>query len=249
MCLFYRLYSIDEVEAICSILFSTGSPPDSLIWHFNPKGQFTVRNAYMVALERIHPLNDETSSSNSSTTAKFWDNIWKANIHPKIKVCVWRICKNLCLPILTWMKQFYIFSRTTHLLDTLGYLPPWASHCVVLTPNLLCFGLWKLQTKSGLAALTPFWLFVGPFGELETLCCGMVYATPPTLLWLVGFNGGNLSSNQMPLCHLLQRGLLKSTNGIPYRLVLWRLISMVLGVRNWNWVALDAYARMHLGTS
>ncbi|RXH81748.1 hypothetical protein DVH24_036089 [Malus domestica] len=59
------------------------------------------------------------------------------------------------------MKQFYTFSRTAHLLDALGYLPPWASYYAVLTPNLICFRLWELKTKSRLTTLTPSWLFDG----------------------------------------------------------------------------------------
>lgn len=164
--------------------------------------------------------NNGASSSNSSVAAKFWDNIWKANIPPKIKVCVWRICKNL-LPT-----RSNLFETILHLLKEC----PFARYAWLSSPmgiplrdfNRQSPMLWVMEIVDQIppchfdSFLVICWAIWGARNSMlwDGRC------DSPDTLWLMGFNGGNLSSNQMPLCHLLQRGLLKSTNGFPNQLVL-----------------------------
>ncbi|KAL8492154.1 hypothetical protein ACS0TY_023692 [Phlomoides rotata] len=56
---------------------------DSLIWHYNRLGTYSVKSAYELALRIISDL------SNDATTD--WKLVWQVDAPPKIKQCVWRV--------------------------------------------------------------------------------------------------------------------------------------------------------------
>ncbi|KAL5577665.1 hypothetical protein UlMin_019364 [Ulmus minor] len=57
----------DEAEAILSLPRSRHSYPDSLIWHYDKKGDYTVRSGYWVATGR-----SGVAGSSSSNTTTWW---------------------------------------------------------------------------------------------------------------------------------------------------------------------------------
>ncbi|KAI5335569.1 PREDICTED: reverse mRNAase [Prunus dulcis] len=76
-----------EVELIHSIPLSMRRPPDQLIWHYDRKGQFSVRSAYRVAQHLLgSSTNTTASASNTSADSILWRTLWKANIPAKVKV-------------------------------------------------------------------------------------------------------------------------------------------------------------------
>ncbi|KAK0595746.1 hypothetical protein LWI29_009655 [Acer saccharum] len=77
-------------EIILSIPVSYLGGPDSISWHFDKSGSYTVKSGYRLALSE--KLN--SSVSNSTITRKWWTSIWNQNVPPKVKVFVWRACLN-----------------------------------------------------------------------------------------------------------------------------------------------------------
>lgn len=135
-----------EVDTTRSIPLNICSPfPHSLVWHFEKKGTFSVRNAYHLARERIQPSNGGAfSSSIPNLIGKFWDILWKANVPPKVKTYAWRTCNNY-VPTRSNLGYKHITSnlqcvlcnhpnestlhllKETHMLNVHGSRSPWTS--------------------------------------------------------------------------------------------------------------------------
>ncbi|KAL0355322.1 UNVERIFIED_CONTAM: putative mitochondrial protein [Sesamum radiatum] len=83
-----------SIDAECILQISTSPAPtlDSLQWHFGPRGAFSVRSAYSLALRG----KEEAGSSVVDVlgyTGK-WRFIWDAKVPPKVRLFAWRCCKN-----------------------------------------------------------------------------------------------------------------------------------------------------------
>ncbi|KAG8380432.1 hypothetical protein BUALT_Bualt06G0014700 [Buddleja alternifolia] len=69
---------------------------DTLIWHYSPKGVFSVKSAYHVACT----LRNVDAPSRSHNPSDNWNFIWRANLPHKIRVFIWRVCRGI-LPTLS----------------------------------------------------------------------------------------------------------------------------------------------------
>ncbi|KAK3212040.1 hypothetical protein Dsin_016746 [Dipteronia sinensis] len=79
-----------DKEIIISIPLSFSGGPDSLTWHFEKSGVFSVKSGYKLALsEKL-----SASVSNSSNIRKWWSSVWNLNLPPKVRIFVWRACLN-----------------------------------------------------------------------------------------------------------------------------------------------------------
>lgn len=89
-----------EVDIILRIPLSLRRTEDRLVWHYDKKGMYSVRNGYHGA-RMEEGKKDSASSSNGVVGAKgkYWNVIWHSKIPPKVRVFVWRLVKGI-LP--TW---------------------------------------------------------------------------------------------------------------------------------------------------
>ena len=71
---------------------------DSVAWHFNKKGVFSVKSAYHVledeAETKLVRQKGETSRHSLNSGQKMWNKLWGVPVPPKIKQCVWRVAHN-----------------------------------------------------------------------------------------------------------------------------------------------------------
>jgi hypothetical protein len=89
-----RLFMPRDVEAIQQIPLSRRRPLDLLIWTGTKNGIFTVRSAYhLLRMQQSQPTASGSSSSHPG--AQIWTGIWAAHVQPKVKLSVWRACKNI----------------------------------------------------------------------------------------------------------------------------------------------------------
>ncbi|KAL5767157.1 hypothetical protein ACOSQ2_013940 [Xanthoceras sorbifolium] len=92
----WDLAKLDQVfvaadrDSILEIPLSLGDCADSLIWHFDKTGEYSVKSGYRVAAQEKLSL----SGSSSSPDSKWWLALWNLNIPPKIKIFIWRVCHN-----------------------------------------------------------------------------------------------------------------------------------------------------------
>ena len=81
-------------RVILSMPRSHSRATDRLVWAYTPRGTFTVRSAYKLALS----LSDHTHAaraSNDESQCLFWHTLWSLNVPPKIKIFAWRACRNI----------------------------------------------------------------------------------------------------------------------------------------------------------
>lgn len=85
-----------EVDLICTIPLSKRKVDDKLVWHYDKRGLFTVKNAYHVTRLWTIPISLISSSSTSSTPYYvLWEKLRCTLIPPKAKMMAWRIFSNI----------------------------------------------------------------------------------------------------------------------------------------------------------
>ncbi|KAL5790036.1 hypothetical protein ACOSQ2_004924 [Xanthoceras sorbifolium] len=92
----WDLTKLDQVfvaadrDSILEIPLSLGDCNDSLIWHFDKTGEYSVKSGYRVAAQEKLSLKGSSSCPDS----KWWLALWNLNIPPKVKIFIWRVCHN-----------------------------------------------------------------------------------------------------------------------------------------------------------
>lgn len=90
-----------DAEIILSMVTDENSE-DWPAWHFNPKGVFTVKSAYKLAVSRReHEKARDASGSNDSDLSQRrfdWKKIWRLPLPNKVKMFIWRVAHN-SLPV------------------------------------------------------------------------------------------------------------------------------------------------------
>lgn len=88
-----QAFSTDDAARILSIPLSSRQLEDCLIWAFTPKGNFTVRSAYKVALSAVSSPNAGTSDGHNCKS--IWKSLWHLSVPNKIKSFAQRASKNI----------------------------------------------------------------------------------------------------------------------------------------------------------
>ncbi|KAL0326613.1 UNVERIFIED_CONTAM: putative mitochondrial protein [Sesamum angustifolium] len=86
------LFCPEDATLIQSIPLGQFNWADTIVWHYNKNGKFSVKSAsYLaqsIALENRSPLDGQCSTSSSN-----WQFIWSTKVPNKIKVFLWRLCR------------------------------------------------------------------------------------------------------------------------------------------------------------
>ncbi|KAL3830578.1 hypothetical protein ACJIZ3_019380 [Penstemon smallii] len=90
--LIFSCFSEEEAAAILSIPLGNRVFTDSLIWHFDRSGSFTVRSAYRLIRELKAAAREALTGGPSVRQIRNWDWIWKLHVPPKVKHFVWSCC-------------------------------------------------------------------------------------------------------------------------------------------------------------
>ncbi|KAK1592036.1 hypothetical protein Q3G72_018129 [Acer saccharum] len=81
----------EEADLILSIPLSAYPAKDSILWHYNKEGTFSVKSAYRIAISAIR--NGEASCSFGPLP--WWKKLWCLQIPNKIKIFCWKACRNI----------------------------------------------------------------------------------------------------------------------------------------------------------
>ncbi|WVZ54075.1 hypothetical protein U9M48_004939 [Paspalum notatum var. saurae] len=79
----------EDADCILAIPIQEGME-DTLAWHGDPNGKFSVKSAYALVVRR----NADASSSTSMQGENIWKSIWNVNVTNKIKMFLWRLAHN-----------------------------------------------------------------------------------------------------------------------------------------------------------
>ncbi|KAK4407960.1 hypothetical protein Sango_0377000 [Sesamum angolense] len=81
------------IQIIKSIPIGNLGIEDTLVWHFDKKGLFTVKSAYHISHQIVTGASRDAAGQ-SSTKDDNWFFIWKTKIRDKVKVFLWRLSKD-----------------------------------------------------------------------------------------------------------------------------------------------------------
>ncbi|CAL9002974.1 unnamed protein product, partial [Prunus brigantina] len=96
--LVYTWFGAQEASCILTIPLSFRGPADRLVWHYEKKGELTVRSAYEVARQFLFEETGEGTSNRNlfyGVSSKAWTRLWQICVPPKVKVHVWRTLLNV----------------------------------------------------------------------------------------------------------------------------------------------------------
>ena len=86
-----------DAEIILSMATDDNSE-DWPAWHFNPKGDFSVKSAYKLAVNRREQdkaRDASGSNANDSVQDRFdWKRIWKLTLPNTVKMFIWMLAHN-----------------------------------------------------------------------------------------------------------------------------------------------------------
>lgn len=77
----------NEAKAILRTPISPEGIVDRLIWHYTKDGMYSVKSGYNLTISLVADESLEVTEN--------WNIIWKLNVAPKIKDCLWRIYRNV----------------------------------------------------------------------------------------------------------------------------------------------------------
>lgn len=85
---FEVLFNERDREEIRNLALTNLDGSDKLIWKFNNKGMYTVKSAYMYAMETLIDNAEYRVSSD-------WMRMWNLHIPQRIKVFLWRVLRGV----------------------------------------------------------------------------------------------------------------------------------------------------------
>jgi hypothetical protein len=90
----HRYFYPWDVDEILKMKLPSVDMSDSVAWHYEKFGLFSVKSAYRLALMIDHDLGSSGSSTAPDGGRMVWKNLWNLSIPPKIKVFLWRVTNN-----------------------------------------------------------------------------------------------------------------------------------------------------------
>ena len=122
--LFKQVLEVEEANLVLGIPLSMHLPPDLCIWEGNPKGKFTVRNAYKSLIEGLGS-GSEGESFDGMVMKQIWRSIWGMKTPNKIRSFAWKVCQGI-LPTKENLKRRHVIADD--LCETCGKEPENYSH-------------------------------------------------------------------------------------------------------------------------
>lgn len=68
---------------------------DRLVWHYSKDGTYSVKSAYHLLVSARSSEDGATTGSASGESGVRWNEIWGLELPPKIRMFLWRVCKNI----------------------------------------------------------------------------------------------------------------------------------------------------------
>jgi hypothetical protein len=88
-------FAEEDVMDILKIQTSRRNESDFVAWHPEKRGMFTVRSAYWLAFDVANRGQQWGASSRRPDGERpCWKLIWNSRVPPKVKLLIWRICRN-----------------------------------------------------------------------------------------------------------------------------------------------------------
>jgi hypothetical protein len=89
------LFDEEDAKEILSIPLRP-KMEDWVAWHYDKKGEFSVKSAYRlgVSIRDAQLIADASSSISTEPKNKVWSKLWNLKLPGKVKIFSWRLCQN-----------------------------------------------------------------------------------------------------------------------------------------------------------
>ena len=81
----HHFMEVDTAE-ILKIPLPVEQSEDEVLWHYDKRGDYSVKSGYQLALRMKFP----ESSNSSENTTQYWSTLWSLELPEKIKIFMWR---------------------------------------------------------------------------------------------------------------------------------------------------------------
>ena len=109
-----------NIEVILKIPLPISQKEDVLLWHFNKKGEYTIKSCYQMALKIKLPNEPNSSPCNS----KWWNALWSLNLTEKWRICYGGQPKIFCQLLRIYRKESAYKIRSVRDLQECGNNQP-----------------------------------------------------------------------------------------------------------------------------
>ncbi|XP_057984506.1 uncharacterized protein LOC110634296 [Hevea brasiliensis] len=92
------LFNEADACMIGSIPIAPLGNEDSLVWHFDNSGLYSVRSGYRFLVSKNDLMNNSRPQQSINIPGKYWKSIWSLKVQPKIQVFFWKAMRN-ALPV------------------------------------------------------------------------------------------------------------------------------------------------------
>lgn len=86
-------FNLVEAETILNLPLRKGKSKDEIIWNLDKRGMFSIKSVYHLTMTLSY--KDEASVSDLSKQSSMWKALWKLEIIPRAKICIWKIIKDI----------------------------------------------------------------------------------------------------------------------------------------------------------
>ncbi|GER25691.1 ribonuclease H-like superfamily protein, partial [Striga asiatica] len=131
-----------DVTTIMKIKPDVEMRPDEVVWHFDPKGRFSVKSAYRMIRQHEKLVLDRPEGSRTREKEnKLWSRVWALKIKNKLKLFLWNCIKNI-LPTTDnlWRRKV----KESNVCEVCGEQGETMEHISFPVRGLLKFGDWLL---------------------------------------------------------------------------------------------------------
>ncbi|KAH9696063.1 putative reverse transcriptase/RNA-dependent DNA polymerase [Citrus sinensis] len=80
-----------DIEAILQIPLPRTKKEDEVLWHYDKRGEYSVKSGYQIAFR----LKFQDMTSSSGSCSRQWNVLWSLELPEKIKIFMWRAIKNI----------------------------------------------------------------------------------------------------------------------------------------------------------
>ncbi len=80
-----------DVQQILKIKLPYQPCEDQVLWHYDRKGEYSVKSGYNLAVQ----IRDSEYPVSSRDESCVWQAVWKLNVPPKVRIFLWRALLNI----------------------------------------------------------------------------------------------------------------------------------------------------------
>ncbi|XVF17816.1 hypothetical protein REPUB_Repub10bG0157100 [Reevesia pubescens] len=91
----HNIFPREDADTFCSIPLCTTGGNDILVWHYDRKGQYTVRSGYRLLCSSTPGNNVSLASASSPAGKRVSELLWRANVPPKLRVFAWKAVNDI----------------------------------------------------------------------------------------------------------------------------------------------------------